>query len=67
MDREKGSELATDTDTLCLFGGAALIIFGSGLIVSTALARRCLGQADAGNLIQAALADIDRYLRLRYM
>jgi hypothetical protein len=67
MEREKVSELATDTDTLCLFGGAALVLFGSGLILSTALFRRYVGQVDAGNLMQAALADIDRYLRLRYM
>ena len=67
MEREKVSELATDTDTLCLFGGAAPVLFGSGLILSTALFRRYVGQVDAGNLMQAALADIDRYLKLRYM
>jgi len=67
MEREQGSELATNTDTLYLFGGAALILFGSGLILSTPLVRRYLTQVDAGNLVQGALADITRYWRLRNM
>jgi hypothetical protein len=67
MEREKRSELTTDTDTLYLFGGAALILFGSGLILSTPLVRRYLGQVDAGNLMSNALADIGRYWRLRNM
>ena len=57
----------TDKDTLFMLGGAALILFGTGLILSNPLVRRYLGQLGVGNLVQAALPDIDRYLKLRAM
>jgi hypothetical protein len=57
----------TDKDTLYLLGGAALIVFGAGLILSNPLIRRYLGQVGIGNLAQAALPDLDRYLKLRSM
>ena len=57
----------TDKDTLYMLGGAALILFGSGLILSNPVVRRYLGQMGVGNLMSAALPDIDRYLKLRSM
>jgi hypothetical protein len=57
----------TDKDTLFMLGGAALILFGTGLILSNPLVRRYLGQLGVGNLVQAAWPDIDRYLKLRAM
>jgi hypothetical protein len=57
----------TDKDTLYMLGGAALILFGTGLILSNPLVRRYLGQLGVGNLVQAALPDVDRYLKLRAM
>lgn len=58
---------ATDKDTLYMLSGVALIIFGAGLILSNPLVRKYLGQVGVGNLAQAALPDLDRYLRLRSM
>lgn len=57
----------TDKDTLYMLGGVALIVFGAGLILSNPLIRRYLGQVGIGNLAQAALPDLDRYLKLRSM
>jgi hypothetical protein len=57
----------TDRDTLYMLGGAALILFGTGLILSNPMVRRYLGQLGVGNLMQAALPDVDRYLKLRNM
>ena len=57
----------TDKDTLYMLSGAALIIFGAGLILSNPLVRRYLGQVGVGSLVQGALPDLDRYLKLRSM
>jgi hypothetical protein len=62
--RENGS---SDHDALLLFGGAACLLFGAGLILSSGMSRRLLGDVDAGNLLQAAVPDVQRYLRLRGM
>ena len=61
------SDSSTDRDTLFMLSGVAFIVFGAGLILSNPLVRRYLGQAGLGNLAQAALPDLDRYLRLRAM
>ena len=58
---------ASDNDTLLLFGGAACLLFGVGLILSSSMTRRFLGDVNAGKLIQAAVPDVQRYLRLRAM
>lgn len=58
---------ATDKDTLYMLSGVALIVFGAGLILSNPLVRRYLGGVGVANLAQAALPDIDRYLKLRSM
>jgi hypothetical protein len=58
---------STDKDTLYMLSGVALIVFGAGLILSNPLVRRYLGQVGVGGLAQAALPDIDRYLKLRSM
>jgi hypothetical protein len=54
-------------DTLFMVGGVALIVFGAGLILSNPLVRRYMGQIGLGNLAQAALPDLQRYMRLRDM
>jgi hypothetical protein len=58
---------STDKDTLFMLSGVALMIFGAGLILSNPLVRKYLGQVGVGNLVQNALPDLDRYLRLRSM
>ncbi len=59
--------IGQDKETLYMLGGIAMVVFGAGLILSNPLVRRYLGQIGLGNLAQAALPDIDRYLRLRNM
>ena len=58
---------ANDKDTLYMLGGVALIVFGAGLILSNALIRRYMSQIRVGNLVHAAIPDIERYLKLRAM
>ena len=64
---ESANNFGSDKDTLYMLGGAALIMFGTGLILSNPMVRRYLGQLGVGNLMQAALPDVDRYLKLRNM
>ncbi len=59
--------VASDNDTLLLFGGAACLLLGAGLILSSSLTRRYLGDVNAGGLLQAAVPDVQRYLKLRAM
>jgi hypothetical protein len=54
-------------DTLFLLGGAALVVFGAGLILSTPMIRQYLGGGGIGNLLQAGIPDFQRYLKLRSM
>jgi hypothetical protein len=64
---ENGNAAMNDKDTLYMLGGVALVVFGAGLILSNPIVRRYLGQFGVGNLAQAALPDLDRYLKLRAM
>lgn len=57
----------TDKDTLYMLGGVALMIFGAGLILSNPFVRRYLARLGVGNIAQAAMPDIERYLKLRAM
>jgi hypothetical protein len=69
LNTDNGSENGgvTDRDTLFMLSGVALLVFGAGLILSNPIARRYLSQFGVGNLAQAALPDLDRYLKLRSM
>jgi hypothetical protein len=66
-----GNSALTDAmesrDTLYLLGGAALVVFGAGLILSTPTVRRMLGGVGIGGLISAAVPDFERYMKLRDM
>ena len=68
---EKPTTDDTDVkDTLYLFGGLSLILFGVGLVITNPTVRRYLGQASVGgvgDLVQMALPDLERYLKLRSM
>jgi len=64
---ETANNSGTDKDTLYMLGGAALILFGTGLILSNPVVRRYLGQFGMGSLLTSALPDVDRYLKLRNM
>ena len=67
MEHVNGQDANESRDTLYLLGGAALVVFGAGLILSTPMVRRLLGGAGIGNLVQAAIPDIERYMKLRAM
>lgn len=54
-------------DTLYMLGGVALIVFGTGLILSNPFVRRYMSQLGVGNLAQAVMPDVERYFRLRAM
>ncbi len=62
-----GNGSLTDRDTLMMLSGVALVVFGAGLILSNPIAKRYLNQFGIGDLAQAALPDLDRYLKLRAM
>jgi hypothetical protein len=64
---ENGDGHFNDKDTLFMLSGLALVVFGAGLILSNPIARRYLGQFGVGDLANAALPDLDRYLKLRAM
>lgn len=54
-------------DTLYMLGGVALIVFGTGLILSNPFVRRYMSQLGVGNLAQAVMPDVERYFKLRAM
>jgi hypothetical protein len=62
-----GQDSNESKDTLFLLGGAALVVFGAGLILSTPIMRRYLGGAGIGNLVQGVIPDFERYMKLRSM
>jgi hypothetical protein len=64
---EATKDIGSDKDTLYILGGAALVLFGAGMILSNPVIRRYLGQLGVGNLVADALPDMDRYLKLRNM
>ena len=52
---------------LYLFGGLALVVLGTGLIVSHPSIQKYIGQIGINDLVQAAVPDVERYLKLRSM
>lgn len=65
-DSEAGS--STDTrDTLFLLGGISLIVFGVGLVVTSPVVRKLLGETNVGGLLAHAVPDVERYLKIRSM
>jgi hypothetical protein len=66
IERGQNGE-ATDKDTLMLMSGLAFVVFGAGLILSNRSVCRYIGQMEPGGLLQAAVPDVERYLKLRAM
>jgi hypothetical protein len=58
---------AQDLDTLLLFSGAACLLLGAGLILSSSITRRYLGNIDAGSFLKSAFPDVQRYFKLKAM
>ena len=67
MQENSNENARDDRDTLFMLTGAALIVFGAGLILSNPLIRKYMGQLGVGNLAKDLMPDIDRYLKLRSM
>lgn len=67
LTQQNNGQETTDKETLYLLGGTALVVLGAGLILSTPIIRRYLGGVGVGNLLQAAVPDIQRYMKLRAM
>ncbi|MGH9744656.1 MAG: hypothetical protein ACRD59_00925 [Candidatus Acidiferrales bacterium] len=54
-------------DTLLMLGGVALVVVGAGLILTSPIAKRYMGQLGIGNLATDLVPDIERYFKLRSM
>ena len=67
MDLTEMTQNGNDKETLYMLGGVALVVFGAGLILSNPFIRRYLSQLGVGGLAQAAIPDVERYLKLRAM
>jgi len=66
---EHHSEDTEARDTLLMMAGVSLMIFGAGLILANPIVRKFMGQAGLGglNLLQAAVPDLEKYMKLRNM
>jgi hypothetical protein len=58
---------ADGKDTLYMLGGVALIVFGTGLVLSNPSIRRYLAQFGVGNIAETVMPDVERYFKLRAM
>ncbi len=67
MEREELTNGNDARDLLFMFGGAALVLLGAGLIMSNPQVRRYLGDVNLNGLAQGALPDFERYMKLRSM
>ena len=61
------NDSAETKETLLAVGGIALIIFGAGMVMTHPIVRRYLGQASVGEILEAAIPDVERYLKIRSM
>lgn len=67
LENLNGNDSNETRDTLFLLGGAAFVVFGAGLILSTPMVRKALGGAGIGSLLGGAMPDLQKYLKLRDM
>jgi hypothetical protein len=54
-------------DTLFMLGGVALVVVGAGLILTSPIAKKYMGQLGLGDLTGGLVPDIERYFKLRSM
>ena len=54
-------------DTLFMLGGVALVVVGAGLILTSPIAKKYMGQLGLGDLTGGIVPDIERYFKLRSM
>ncbi len=65
LENLNGQDPNETKDTLLLIGGAALMVIGAGLILSTPMIRKALGGRGLGGILGAAVPELQRYLKLR--
>lgn len=63
--REERNE--ANKDTLFMLGGVALVVVGAGLILTSPIAKKYMGQLGLGDLTGGIVPDIERYFKLRSM
>lgn len=67
MDMVRREEVGPNKETLYVLGGVALLVVGAGLILTSPLAKKYMGQLGIGNLTGGIVPDIERYFKLRSM
>jgi len=67
MENNGSNESYDAKGTLFLFGGLALLVVGAGFIISHPAVKKLLAQGGVGNLVETAVPDLERYLKLRSM
>ena len=60
-------EMNETRDILFLLGGLSLMVFGAGLVITSPVVRKLLGEANLTGLLQGAAPDLERYMRIRSM
>jgi hypothetical protein len=67
MIRRDEQENFVNKDTLFMLGGVALLVVGAGLVLTSPIAKKYMGQLGLGNLTGGIVPDIERYFKLRSM
>ena len=67
MIRRDEREDSASKDTLFMLGGVALLVVGAGLVLTSPIAKKYMGQLGLGNLTGGIVPDIERYFKLRSM
>ncbi len=58
---------SNERDTLVMLGGVALVVVGTGLILSNPVVKRYMAQMGLGNVLGNIIPDVERYFKLRSM
>ena len=67
MENINFNDTSNNRDTMFMVGGVALVLLGTGMILSNPVIKKYLGQINPGGLLNAAMPDLDKYLKLRSM
>lgn len=67
MIQREARDDSENKDTLFMLGGVALVVVGAGLILTSPIAKRYMGQLGLGDFATGIVPDIERYFKLRSM
>lgn len=65
MEQRNTNGSSETRENILLYGGAALIIAGAGMILSSAAGQRYMSNLKPGTLVQAALPALQGFMKLR--